>query len=174
MEKDRLNIHLILEGCRKHNRLSQRKLYELYYGYAMNICLRYAGNKEEAREMLNDGFLNPAYPFKGWLRKVLINAAVDYYRKYRKLRIQTEDCEMEELTGEVVVEQELEVDVLPLIQQLPPAYRMVFNLYVMEGLKHHEIADKLDISVGSSKSNLARAKDKLRRLLQEKAKRRSN
>lgn len=175
-DKDNLKLELLLQGCREGRRGSQRKLYELFYGYGMNICLRYGKNETEAQEMLNDGFLrvftrlhqyDSDYPFKSWLRKVLINSAIDYHRKHKRhqLSIATEDIgrlveERQELTDLQAGE-----DLMVYVQQLPPAYRMVFNLYVMEGYKHHEIAEQLNISVGSSKSNLSRAKEKLRRLL---------
>ena len=175
-DKDNLKLELLLQGCREGRRGSQRKLYELFYGYGMNICLRYGKNETEAQEMLNDGFLrvftrlhqyDSDYPFKSWLRKVLINSAIDYHRKLKRhqLSIATEDIgrlveERQELTDLQAGE-----DLMVYVQQLPPAYRMVFNLYVMEGYKHHEIAEQLNISVGSSKSNLSRAKEKLRRLL---------
>lgn len=175
-DKDNLKLELLLQGCREGRRGSQRKLYELFYGYGMNICLRYAKNETEAQEMLNDGFLrvftrlhqyDSDFPFKGWLRKVLINSAIDYHRKHKRhqLSIATEDI------GKLVEERQdmpdlhAGEDVMLYVQQLPPAYRMVFNLYVMEGYKHHEIAEKLSISVGASKSNLSRAKEKLRKLL---------
>ncbi len=175
-DKDNLKLELLLQGCREGRRSSQRKLYELFYGYGMNICLRYAKNETEAQEMLNDGFLrvftrlhqyDSDFPFKAWFRKVLINSAIDYHRKHKRhqLSIATEDV------GKLVEEnQEMpnlhpDEDLMIYVQQLPPAYRMVFNLYVMEGYKHHEIAAQLDISVGASKSNLSRAKAKLRKLL---------
>lgn len=179
MPENNLNLKLLLEGCLRNNRNSQRKLYEHFYGYGMNICLRYARNREEALEMLNDGFLkvfgklnyyDPAYPFKGWLRRILINAAIDYHRLHHK-----QPPHLELLDAGALADDEAPLptispdeDLLPIIQQLPPGYRMVFNLYVMEGYKHHEIAELLGISVGTSKSNLLRAKEKLRILLENK------
>lgn len=183
-DKDKLNLDLLLQGCRDGRRSSQKKLYELFYGYGINICLRYAKNQAEAQEMLNDGFLrvftrlhqyDSDFPFRVWLRRVLINAAIDYHRKHKRYHL----THVEENMGQFIDDQQVypkvgdNDDVLAVIQQLPPAYQMVFNLYVMEGYKHQEIAEKLNISVGASKSNLSRAKEKLRQILSKKQARRA-
>jgi RNA polymerase sigma-70 factor (ECF subfamily) len=169
-------LNLLLQGCRRGNRNSQRKLYEHFYGYAMSICLRYSKNREEAAEILNDAFykaltrldqFDPAQPFKAWLRRILINSAIDYYRKNYKL-----PAHLELSAAADVADAEMPLpqiapgeDLLPVLQQLSPAYRMVFNLFVMEGYKHAEIAEMLSISVGTSQSNLVRAVQKLRALM---------
>ncbi len=179
MASNDLNFQLIIDNCRRGDRNSQRVLYEYYFGYGLNICLRYTPNQEEAKEMLNDAFLkiftkldqyDSNYPFKSWIRRIFTNAAIDHYRKGRRL-IRT--VALEELP-EIVDTTESDpfvtpqTDVLPVIQRLPPMYRMVFNLYVMEGYKHHEIAEMLGISIGTSKSNLLRAKRKLQRQLMKR------
>ncbi len=175
-DKDNLKLELLLQGCQEGRRGSQRKLYELFYGYGMNICLRYAKNETEAQEMLNDGFLrvftrldqyDPDFPFKGWLRKVLINSAIDYHRKHKRHRLSIATEDISKLVEERQEMPNLQAgeDVMVYVQKLPPAYQMVFNLYVMEGYKHHEIAERLNISVGASKSNLSRAKEKLRKMM---------
>ncbi|MDX1942943.1 MAG: sigma-70 family RNA polymerase sigma factor [Saprospiraceae bacterium] len=180
MPKGELNLNLILEGCRRGNRNSQRKLYEHFYGYAMNICLRYGKNREEALEILNDGFLkaltnldkyDPNYPFKGWLRRILVNTAIDYHRKNHKLPIILELSSSADLFEEDMPLSEIspDEDMLPILQELSPEYRLVFNLFVMEDYKHHEIAELLGISVSTSRSNLARAKEKLRAILIKKS-----
>lgn len=142
----------------------------------MSVCLRYAPTREGALEVVNDGFLkvftrldqyDVSQPFKGWLRRILINAAIDHYRQ--EVRHQHESIEPLEQT--VVSEipnafsQLAHEDLMGLIQRLSPAYRLVFNLYVMDGFTHEEIAGQLGISVGASKSNLARARENLRQLL---------
>ncbi len=182
MDASRINLQLVIEGCRQGNAQSQRKLYEYFYGYGMSICLRYAKNERQAEEILQDGFLNafrnldrydPDYPFKYWLRRILINAAIDYFRKYRRyhqLFVSAAIDEQEVNDHTEFPGFENDERALPILQKLPPAYRMVFNLYVMEGYKHHEIAEALGISVGTSKSNLARAKAKLRKWLTNKKK----
>lgn len=183
-DKDELNLDLLLQGCREGRRSSQKKLYELFYGYGVNICLRYAKNQAEAQEMLNDGFLrvftrlhqyDSDFPFRVWLRRVLINAAIDYHRKHKRYHLTHVDENMGQLIDnrQIYPTVDQNDDVLAVIQQLPPAYQMVFNLYVMEGYKHQEIAEKLNISVGASKSNLSRAKEKLRKILSKKQTRRA-
>lgn len=175
MGNENINIRLIVNGCREKNPNSQRKLYEHFYGYGMSIALRYAKNFPEAEEVFNDAFLrifknidkyDPQYPFKTWLRRVVINTAIDYYRKSKRFRDLFSAEPLPDIETEAAIPLEIgpEDDLLPILQQLPPAYRMVFNLYVMEEYKHHEIAEQLNISVGTSKSNLARAKVKLREL----------
>ena len=185
MDSDKINLQLLIEGCRNQNRQSQRKLYEHFYGYGMSIALRFGKNREEALEIVNDSFLkafnrldqyDPSYIFKGWFRKILINSAIDYFRKFHKHPNFLEIAEIGDLRDATTSSYEVatEDNMLPIIQKLPPAYRMVFNLYVMEEFKHHEIAEILDISVGTSKSNLARAKVKLREMILKKRSKSSN
>jgi len=176
MVNDSNKLKFILDSCRKGNRASQMRLYEHFYSYAMGICLRYARNREEAKEMVNDGFLkvftkldqyDSNYPFTAWIRRLFINTAIDYHRRYHKNREHLQsvtDDEVEPVYNEALANLSFD-ELIKLIQKLPPAYRMVFNLYVIDGLKHHEIAAQLNISVGSSKSNLAKARKKLIELL---------
>lgn len=169
----------VLAGCLRQNRRSQELLYRQFYGYAMGVCLRYVPTREGALEVLNDGFLkvftrleqyDPAQPFKGWLRRILINTAVDHYRQEVR-HLYHEDVERAEpvpVTESVDVYSQLaHEDLMALIQRLSPAYRLVFNLYVIDGFTHEEIAGQLGISVGASKSNLARARENLRQLLKQ-------
>lgn len=176
MRKKSINIKLLIEGCLKDNRNSQRKLYEHFYGYAMNIAQCYSKNREEAAEILNDAFLkafrnmekyDPAYSFKAWFRKILVNTAIDYYRASRNSPHHLAMSELPELGEDntPMPRLSMEEDALPILQKLTPAYRMVFNLFVLEEYKHHEIAEMLNISVSASRSNLARAKQRLKTLL---------
>lgn len=176
MLNGQINLELILQGCQRGNRNSQRKLYEHFYGYAMSICLRYSKNREEAVEILNDSFLkvlthldrfNAALSFKNWLRRILINSAIDYHRKNQSLPLHLELNAATDLADDDMPMPHLspDEDVLPILQKLSPAYRVVFNLYVIEDFKHEEIAEMLGISVGTSRSNLVRAKEALRALL---------
>lgn len=165
----------LLEGCIRQERTSQRALYRRFYAYGLNICRHYARNTEEASEILNDGFVKvfrrleqfrSESSFKAYLRKILVNAAIDYFRKYHK----------HEPTLEIVRDGPAAIDndaisklsldeTLELVQLLPAAYRLTFNLYVVEGYKHHEIAEQLGTSVGTSKSNLSKAKQRLREMI---------
>jgi RNA polymerase sigma factor (sigma-70 family) len=166
------NLESILKGCRRQESKSQYLLYKHFFGYGLNIAFHYTSTREEAEEVLNDAFIKVFnnilqydfdYPFKSWLRKILVNSSIDYFRKYHKTSVElVHDEEIEESVILSIPDES--DDVLPILQKLPPAYRMVFNLYVMEEYKHHEIAEILHISVGTSKSNLARAKQKLKEL----------
>lgn len=170
-----------IEGCVKNNRDSQKTIYSSFYGYAMSICERYSGNNDDAVEILNDGFLKvfkevhkyqPAYSdtiasFKGWLRKIMVYTAIDHYRKIKKHL----NGHVDPVTLQVASSQESALDklsyqeILVAVQQLSPAYRTVFNLFVMEGMSHDEISKKLGIAEGTSKSNLAKARMHLQKIL---------
>jgi len=168
---------LFLEGCKQQDRESQRMLYKHHYAYAMNICLRYSQNREEAKEILNDGFMkvfskieqyNPETSFLGWLRKIMINTAIDHYRKevkhYHHASIENEHLQV---TKTSVLDDISHEELMQLVQQLSPAYRAVFNLYAIDGYNHKEIAEILGISEGTSKSNLSKAREVLREKLQK-------
>ncbi len=140
----------------------------------MGICLRYSRTREEAVEIVNDGFMkifkkldkySPGLSFKGWLRKVMINSAIDYYRRNEKHYHSLDISHGKYETSETILDKLSEQDIIEAIQRLPPSYRMVFNLYVIEGYKHEEIANQLNISVGTSKSNLAIARNKLQKIV---------
>lgn len=167
----------ILKGCRKHRRESQKELYEMFYAYGMSITLRYADSRNQAAAVLNDAFMkvfenirsyDTNRDFKPWFRRIVINTAINQYHKDRK-RLQMTDP----LSGEDDLFSEEHIisgisydELIGMVQELSPAYRTVFNLYVIEGFKHEEIAGMLDISVGTSKSNLSKAKRNLRELLE--------
>jgi RNA polymerase sigma-70 factor (ECF subfamily) len=142
---------------------------------AMGICLRYARSREEAIEIVNDGFYkiltnldkySPGLSFKGWLRTVMINASIDHFRRNEKHyhNVDISYTSNERILPDVISSMDAEV-IINAIQELPASYRMVFNLYVIEGYKHSEIAHKLNISEGTSKSNLNMARIKLKRFL---------
>lgn len=168
-------LYKLLDSCRKGDRTSQDRLYRQYYAYSMGICLRYSRSREEAIEILNDGFIkilskidkySPGLSFKGWLRKVMINAAIDYFRRNEKHYHSLDISHVQfESSAETVFDKLGEQEIIAAIQLLPPSYRMVFNLYVIEGFKHEEIANQLNISVGTTKSNLAIARNKLKKIL---------
>lgn len=180
MSTKKIDLDRTIDRCKKGDRISQKKLYEHFYGYTMSIALRYAADETEAQEIVNDAFFKiltqihsyeSSYPFKVWLRRILVNTCIDSFRK--RTRIPQHMC-LEELiyepVDEAIVSQLIsdEEDVLPILLKLPPAYRIVFNLYIMEGYQHNEIAEMLGISVSTSRSNLVRAKEKLYKILVEK------
>jgi RNA polymerase sigma-70 factor (ECF subfamily) len=170
-------IQQLIDGCLSNDRQSQRLLYQKLYGYAMKICLRYAGNTGEAAEIVNDGFFkaftniekyNRDYPFRAWLSKIMYNVSVDYYRSNlrwsRMEGLEKAIHPAHEITAERKLEYE---DLLSYVQRLPPAYRLVFNLYAIDGYSHEEIARMAGISESTSRSNLTKARQKLRQMLSE-------
>jgi RNA polymerase sigma factor (sigma-70 family) len=177
---DELNVQI--RGCTLNERESQKKLYNSFYGYAMSVCDRYTSREEDASEILNDGFLKifkeihhfkPAYTdvvssFKGWLRKIMVYTAIDHFRKNNKHQ---NVVELETAVIYMPVESETAFDkishdeIIRFIQDLSPAYRTVLNLFIVEGFSHEEIARQLGISVGTSKSNLAKARKQLQKIL---------
>jgi RNA polymerase sigma factor (sigma-70 family) len=171
---------LIIEGCRRHDRTFQKELYQLFYQYTLKVGLNYASSLEEAREIVNDVFLkvfskidqyNPEQPFKPWLNKITVYTAIDYYRKNIKNEPVTADLETitETRCPSDIIAQISADELRGLVQQLSPACRAAINLYAIEGYEHHEIASILGITVGTSKSNLFKARAKLKILLQQQA-----
>ena len=168
-------LQRIIDGCIEYDRKSQELLYKELYGFAMKICLRYADNRYEASEVLNEGFFkaftnidkyDKSRPFLSWLSKIMYNASIDYYRTNLKW---TQFVGLEKSTmkiNEPAVEHKLDYeDLLSMIQHLPPAYRIVFNLYAVDGYSHEEIAEMTGISAGTSRSNLYKARQKLQQMI---------
>jgi len=168
-------IKNIINGCLKGNRRDQELLYRRHAGKLYSVCLQYSGNDEEARDILQEGFIkifenlvNYKYEgsFDGWIRRIIVNTALERYRRNHNLRrvddidqIQEPDAypDTEDYAGLQAI------DLLEIIRELPPKYRMVFNLFAIEGYSHKEIGNMLNISEGTSKSNLSRARDILQR-----------
>lgn len=166
---------MLIQGCKRNDRDSQRLLYQHYYSYALAICLRYSRSAAEAKEVVNDGFLkvfdkidryNVELPFKAWLRKIMINASIDQYRKELKHAHQAPVEQAQLMHSQPVAVSNLSHDeLIALVQKLTPAYRAVFNLYVIDGYTHREIGKLLNIAEGTSKSNLLKARENLRSML---------
>ncbi len=167
---------LIIEGCRRQDRTFQKELYQLFYQYTLSVSLNYASSLDEAREIVNDVFLkvfnkvqnyNQEQPFKPWLNKITVYTAIDYYRKNIKNELKTQDLEMipEIADPSDVFDRISSEELRSLVQQLSPACRAAINLYAIEGYDHNEIAKMLNISVGTSKSNLFKARSKLKTLM---------
>lgn len=172
----------IIEGCVAGKRSAQSALYRKYAAVMLAICLRYAQNHDEAEDILQEAFLKifqniSSYrkegSFEGWMKRIMINHALNYYRKNRKLPF-LEDIESineTEIMGKedhYAVHAPISADKLTaLIQMLPPGYRMVFNLYVFEEYSHKEISQELSISENTSKTQLLKARRMLRRKLSE-------
>lgn len=167
----------LIEGCIVNDRRSQKELYRSFYSLSMGICLRYSKNREEAATIINEGFFKVfdhinSYdfnrPFVTWLRRIMTNTAIDYYRSTLRFVNQTVELDIVE-EHEVLNESTLQMlhyqDLLKMVQSLTPGFRTVFNLYAIEGYSHEEIAALLGISIGTSKSNLYKARAKLAELI---------
>ena len=165
----------LVEACAKSERWAQKVIYERYYGKMMAVCLRYSNNSEDALDILHDGFMKvfknirkyqPGTSLAAWIHRIMVNTSIDFYRK--NLRRRTEDIEqaydIKEQSADAISKCG-EKEILKAVQHLSPAYRTVFNLYVVEGYSHKEVADKLDITESTSRSNLVKARLKLKTLL---------
>ncbi len=188
--KNKEDVEAIVEGCKKNDRQYQHLLYKLSYSKMLNVCMRYGKDIEEAKDMLQEGYLrvygniasyNYSGSFEGWLTRVFVNSNISQINKKKIKFTENEDY----VINNIIEEEEQVADnflgsinestispdkLVELIQELSPNYRCVFNLYYIEDLSHKEIAEKLNISVGTSKSNLARAKVNLKNLFLSKYK----
>lgn len=173
MDKDALKY--LIEGCRRGEARAQKQLFLYLYDYGMNIAVRYAHTTAEAEDIANEAFYKllsgidkypEQVPIKSWLRRIVINCGIDHYRKrkVRKEAIVKVHPAIIRNQGEERLDQEYLLD---LVRQLPPQYRIVFVLHVIEGYDHQEIANQLGISRGTSKSNLAKARKKLQTMIEE-------
>ncbi len=168
----------IVQACIVGNNAAQRLLFKTYYGYAKSVALRYCSSYEEAEEVLNEAFLklfqnlfkyDNQQSFKGWLRTIVINTAISYYRKNQKYRRDTvgledapyprfEDTIIEKITAE---------EILGLVQQIKPVYRSVFMLYVVDGYSHKEIAEIMQLNEATVRSHFMRARARLQHLTKQ-------
>lgn len=170
-----MNLEKLIKSCVKQKRKAQQELYVLFAPKLFTVCLKYSRSREEAEDNLQDSFLlifekigqfKYKGAFEGWLKRICMNTCLQRYRKHRLFELVSEDIEDNE---------HLEVDeevlslqfLLELIQALPNRYRLVFSLYVLDGFSHKEIAIQLEISEGTSKSNLARARAILKLKIEE-------
>jgi RNA polymerase sigma factor (sigma-70 family) len=174
--KQKRSLSDIIEGCRKGQENAMKAFYEHFQGYALAICMSYAADREEALEMMNDGYMkafkglhkleNTDY-LKSWLRKIMVNTAIDYHRK--NIHYQTTELSEyvpEPYLGQDSVYSSLSVeDIMKAVQTLPTTYRVVFVLYVIEGFSHKEIGQQLSIAESTSRANLSIANAMLRKLL---------
>jgi RNA polymerase sigma factor (sigma-70 family) len=170
----------ILESCKKNDRMAQKELFERFYSFAISVAVRYTNNTQQAEEVANEGFfklltnlhkfitpdvLAVEPVFIGWFKKILVHTAIDYSRKYNKVNYNTVSTETHEVieidSTENAIDKMSYNEILNAVNQLPTMYKTVFNLYVIDGLKHNEIANLLGIAEGTSKSNLAKARTKL-------------
>lgn len=180
--KDQKSLEDLVKKCVDGDPKAQRELYKIFYSTMMGICFRYSKNAEDAKDLLQDGFVKvfkniKRYNFngslEGWIRRIIINTAIDHFRKNKNVYFV--DDEDEFLLENSKVESDESIysqfgveEIMSAIQSLSPAYKTVFNLYAIEGFPHKEIAEKLGINEGTSKSNLAKAKKNLQNILLKK------
>jgi len=165
----------IISGCLKGNRRDQELLYRRHAARLYAVCLQYSGNDEEARDILQEGFIKifdnlVSYKhegsFEGWIRRIIVNTALEKYRSKNQLRRVDDIDQIPEPDADPDNEDYAglqAVDLMTIIRDLPPKYRMVFNLFAIEGYSHKEIGKMMNISEGTSKSNLSRARVILQR-----------
>lgn len=175
----------IIKNCVAGKRAAQKQLFELFYGTMLGVCMRYTKDKDAAQEVVQEGFIKVfeklnefdfTGSFEGWMRRIMVNTSIDAIRKKKRRAfatdedfileqnpLYTDDKDDDKFLNELKAEEAMKA-----IQELSPAYQTVFNLYVIENYSHKEIAEILEITEGSSKSNLAKAKQNLRKILKEK------
>lgn len=172
---DKGDIFSIIAACTAQNRAAQQAFVEMNLAYARSICKIYAKDHQDVEEMLNDGFLkvfnniakyDHTRPLKTWMRAIFVHVGIDHFRKNKRLdySISLNDDINDSFEPEIIDLIDAE-KLLDLIQKLPPTYRMVFTLYVVEGYNHREIGEMLGIAEGTSKSNLRDARNKLQKML---------
>lgn len=168
-----MSLEELIKNCKAHKRPAQEELYRAYAKILFGICLKYSRNKTEAEDNLHDSFMtifdkigqyNHKGSFEGWIKRITINTVLQKYRKDRHLDVVTENIGEEEVTIEDNFPRIELATLLGYIQELPNRYRITFNLYVLDGYSHKEISEMLGTTIGTSKSNLARA----RMILKEK------
>ncbi|MCE2773503.1 MAG: RNA polymerase sigma factor [Bacteroidetes bacterium] len=177
--------HELIAGCLRQDRTCQEALYKRFYGKMLGVTMRYARDRDEARDMLQEGFIkvftsisnfSGKGSFEGWVRRIVVNTSIDHLRKNKHeymivSSVHSRDGDLPDAVDEADENELLQLSeeqLIACIQQLSPAYRAVFNLYVMENLPHKEISERLGISEGTSKSNLAKARYQLKKILYQK------
>jgi RNA polymerase sigma-70 factor (ECF subfamily) len=180
------HLQALIDGCLKGDRRSQQAIHKMFYGKMKSVCMRYTRDSDQAMDVLQEGFLKVfnnlekytgVGTFEGWIRRIMVNLSIDRYRRLKHdLVLLGEQNDIENWSGgtdeesDESAENEEIYDITPeqiidAMQQLTPAYRTVFNLYVYEDYTHQDIAEALGISVGTSKSNYAKAKKNMKKLL---------
>lgn len=168
----------LIDGCKARNPLSQRNLYEKYSRKMMGVCLRYTNNRDEAEDVLQDGFVKvfekigsfqSQGSFEGWLRRIFVNTSLDSIRKNKENNLLADIEQVGySLDSGSSVESDLNAEeLLKILNQIPAGYKIVFNMFVIEGYSHKEIADELGVSESTSKTQFLRAKAYLMKVMQK-------
>ena len=164
----------LVKGCLAGTPAYQRALYKRYAGKMLTVCLRYVNRREEAEDILQEGFITifekltqfkMQGSFEGWVRRIMVHKAIEHYRRNTKVYpvLDIDDVEDRFVSNEDIVSNISSKELLAMIQELPPMYKMVFNLYAFEGMTHREIGESLGIAEGTSKSNLSDARNLLKK-----------
>lgn len=164
----------LVKGCLNGIPAYQRALYKRYASKMLTVCLRYVKKREEAEDVLQEGFITVFEKlnqfkmqgsFEGWVRRIMVNKAIEFYRKASKVFPVLDIDEVEDhfVTNESITSNISSRELMDMIHELPPMYKMVFNLYAFEGMTHKEIAENLGIAEGTSKSNLSDARTLLKK-----------
>jgi RNA polymerase sigma-70 factor (ECF subfamily) len=164
----------LLKRCKAGERKAQEALYKQFAAKMMGVCLRYAADRMEAEDMLQNGFIRVFQKmgdfrgegsFEGWIRRIMVHSSIEYYRKHHKLLVLADELPHEPSVNPVAAANLDAKDMMAMVQRLSPGYRMVFNLYAIEGYSHREIGEMMGISEGASKSQLSRARSILKALI---------
>jgi len=181
----------LIKDCIKNNRTAQYKIYKKYSAKFLGVLFRYVGNREEAEDLLQEGFIKVFNNldkfsfngnFEGWAKRIMVNLTIDYLRKKNRLNnksISHFEPELNETPDTEIIEDDIIMQISPseivtLLDNISPAFRVNFNLYHIEGYTHKEISDKLGISIGTSKSNTSRGRKQLRFLIKDYLKQKEN
>jgi RNA polymerase sigma-70 factor (ECF subfamily) len=170
--------HEIIQGCIENKASAQEKLYALYSRRMMAICLRYTRSRAEAEDIFHEAFIKVfknigmwhGGSFEGWMRRIFVNTAINHFHQNRKYfdHVDTSYAESMLSSTEDIISQLSNQELLEIISRLPEGYKMIFNLHVVEGYNHAEIAEMLNIAEGSSKSQLSKAKAYLKKLIDDR------
>jgi RNA polymerase sigma-70 factor (ECF subfamily) len=180
---DQDQLKQLVDSCLRNNRKSQEVVFRTFYSKMMSVCRRYTSDDDQAKDIVQDGFIkvfknlerfNFEGSFEGWIRRIMVNTAIDFTRKVKSSQESSQEAKPIEEYSDIAQEEEEDLpehyqlkvdDIKKGMSELSTAYRNVFNLYVFENYTHQEIAEELDISVGTSKSNLAKARANLKKIL---------
>ena len=169
----------LIKRCIARDRQAQKILYERYAPLLLGVCIRYAIDRDEAEDILQEGFIKVFFhlheysgygPLVNWMRKIMVNTAITHYHRTLKHRYHSELDDIQEygaIAGDFSEGDFTREELLEVIHSLPPGYRMVFNLYAVEGFKHREIAEMMNIDVNTSKSQYSRARQIIRQKLEK-------
>ncbi|MBK6699403.1 MAG: RNA polymerase sigma factor [Saprospiraceae bacterium] len=167
----------LIEACIRKETWAQQRVYEEHYTKMLGVCLRYANSQDDALDILHDGFLKVflnihsyeiGTQFSAWIRRIMVNTSIDYYRKeHRRITSDIDDAKTLTVYSSNPIDTMTLEEVMGAMQKLSPTYRSVLNLYVVDGYSHKEVSEMLGITESTSRSNLVKARQKLKEILKE-------